>query len=602
MMWIPVLLFLSVLVFVNAQNDIIKYNVIMPAPSNQSVVVLVDDKAYPLKASEKSALVFCGEAPNSQNGYRYALVDSSRQNVISTVEAFTRSPLHNISSTPNQFFNRTHDINVLHRLPQILDPLPSIHRIKSDLHILEQIPTIHIHGSQEAVDLLHKDQLDDSSVKMDVSYISLNDIYNFEEVTVSVAGRSSRWVPKLSYKLKFKKKHTLFGYRHIKLRSFGHDPSYIRECIGYNVFNSVGIPTTGFSYVRLFMNKKPIGLFGLIETYQDPWTSNVFADGKEDYTSGHLYQGTGFSLQNITTPVAISDLRYEGDNLTAYSLGQYKVKAGPSRKTLDAYKDLQKFTKFINESTVRTMPEYEWEKKLDVDNFLRAMAIEDLLGLSDAYMTMADNYYLYQDPNQNNKFTYIPADIDTSLGICMFNISLMTSGNFIEHPGLPYRPLTKKLLSYKSYIERYEGMLNMFSKELVNPSVIFPFIDDVIRMIRPEVEWDQSLPRVGNRTLPNDPLFQDPAVFLDNMLPGFLATDQLIIFNETFDEAIEGFSTDNNTLSVKPFIQQKYDRITQLYNKPMIISSVLESSSYITPISKNFIYFSSLCVFYFLIP
>jgi hypothetical protein len=113
-----------------------------------------------------------------------------------------------------------------------------------------------------------------------------------------------------------------------------------------------------------------MGLFGILETYQDPWPANEFANGEKDYKSGLLYQGIGFN--NFGRGAAISDLRYEGKNITKYDLGQYKIKAGPHKKSADAYEDLQKFTKFINESTVETTPESEWEKRIDVDGFLRA--------------------------------------------------------------------------------------------------------------------------------------------------------------------------------------------------------------------------------------
>lgn len=69
---------------------------------------------------------------------------------------------------------------------------------------------------------------------------------------VSLAGRSSRWVAKLSYGLKLDKKNdtTLFGYKNFKLRALAHDRSYVRENLCYNVYKSSGIPASQFSYVR----------------------------------------------------------------------------------------------------------------------------------------------------------------------------------------------------------------------------------------------------------------------------------------------------------------------------------------------------------------
>lgn len=77
-------------------------------------------------------------------------------------------------------------------------------------------------------------------------------VLTFDNVDVSLAGRSSRWIPKLSYGLKLDKKNdtTLFGYKNLKLRALGLDPSYVRENLVYHVLEATGVPASGFSYVR----------------------------------------------------------------------------------------------------------------------------------------------------------------------------------------------------------------------------------------------------------------------------------------------------------------------------------------------------------------
>ncbi|KAI7904955.1 coth protein-domain-containing protein [Cokeromyces recurvatus] len=544
------------------QFDLINYNIILSAPSNSSVFVIVDDVTYPLYFDTTSSLVFRGEAPIAKYRYKYGYTDHS--NLISVSEHFHRSPLSNVTTTPNHFFNRENDVYNLDHLLQYVSSSLS----RPNLHILEQIPTIHLQGDQKAIDTMHNNQLGDgASVKMKISYISLHDTHNFNDVSVTLAGRSSRWVPKLSYKLKLKKNDNLFGYRHLKLRALSHDPSYIRECIAYYILKAAGIVTTGFSYIRVFINNTPIGLFGIIETFQDPWVAVTFGNGSANYISGFMYQGTGFAIDS-NNEVFISDLRYEGTNLTKYIIGQYKVKTAPfSRKDLIVYEGLQNFTKFVNESTVLNRTLAEWENLLNVDNFLKAMAVEDLLGLSDGYMTMADNYYLYQDLT-TGRYTYIPADLDTSMGICLYNISLMTSGNMTDHPGLTTRPLTKKLLSYKEYMAAYESKLYQFAQDLVNPAVLFPFIDSIVNMIRLDVEWDLSLKRMGNRTLPTSQDGFNTSLILSKMLPGFQMIDWKTISNLSFDQALEGPSSPaTNNESVKTFISKKYAAIMKAYKK-----------------------------------
>ena len=116
------------------------------------------------------------------------------------------------------------------------------------------------------------------------------------------------------------------------------------------------------------MNNKPVGLYGLIETFQDPWPANEFANGDKSYASGYLYQALTIA-PNQTVP-ALSDLEYF-PNLTYYSGGEYKIKAGPSKTADQDFLDLQEFTKFISEASDNTTLE-EWNTHLDVDGFMRA--------------------------------------------------------------------------------------------------------------------------------------------------------------------------------------------------------------------------------------
>lgn len=120
---------------------------------------------------------------------------------------------------------------------------------------------------------------------------------------------------------------------------------------------------------RLFLNNEPIGLFGIIETFQDPWPADEFSNGDKDYSSGYLYQGHIMAAEN--PPMQhLSDLSYY-ENLTDYSLGEYSIKAGPNRTKVEGYSALQNFTKFVHEVS-NTTSESDWEEYLDNESFLRA--------------------------------------------------------------------------------------------------------------------------------------------------------------------------------------------------------------------------------------
>jgi spore coat protein CotH len=167
------------------------------------------------------------------------------------------------------------------------------------------------------------------------------------------------------------KKDRLYQYRRVKLRALASDPSYIREKLAYDIVKSAGLVSAEFSYVRVFMNDQPLGLFGIIETFKDPWLANTFANGSTSYKNGYLYQGI-FSTPQSSAQGHVSDLSYI-DNITAYEDGQYEIKQAASKGNKVDWKPLQDFTKFVSTApTNQSDAVTTWKKHLDTDSFLRS--------------------------------------------------------------------------------------------------------------------------------------------------------------------------------------------------------------------------------------
>ncbi|KAI9482872.1 MAG: coth protein-domain-containing protein [Benjaminiella poitrasii] len=469
-------------------GTIIQYNVIGLVNQTDSMAVNIDNTTYTLNRNDTIPLLHSGLAPAAETGYHYVRIING-SNMID--EPFWRPPTTN--GTPYEFFNRTWNNYSIATFPQIYPELPAINRIQSRLHLEGQIPTLHIMGNQSRFDEMHNNSTEDSLfVKSNITYLSLNETRVFKKVEVSLAGRSSRWVPKLSYNLKLDDER-LYGYRRLKLRAMATDPSYIREQLAYDIVKSVGLASSEFSFVRVFLNDRALGLFGLIETFQDPWLANTFANGSSKYKNGNLYQGvyaTPLSIYNNHT----SDLSYLGNNLTSYGEGQYKIKQEAAKSKDRGWRPLRDLTKFIATApTNETDAVARWNARINTDSVLRAMALEVLLGYADGYAAMVDNYYMYQSPTN---YIYIPSDMDLTFGSTMFNLSAMWSGNYRTYPGLVSRPLLK-ILDVPEFNRSFNQLLINTTNALVNPNATHARIDGLVDMIREDVAWDRSLSRVG---------------------------------------------------------------------------------------------------------
>ncbi|KAI8970672.1 coth protein-domain-containing protein [Pilobolus umbonatus] len=548
--------FLSLSFIFCASAHNIKYSVIAESLDGYSVSVVVDDQSFPLSPN---GILYQGDAPVAHSKYHYSL--STPNGIIS--EQFQRDP--SSENTVHEFFNRKKNNYHITPMPQILPPLTALQSIKSDLHRIEQIPSVHMFGDQEEIDVLHNNQTEELEANLSVSHISLDDQFTFHNVKVTLSGRSSRWVPKLSYTLKLNKE-SLYGYRKIKLRAMDIDTSHIRECLSYSALQSVGVPTTGFSYVRLFINGKAIGFYGIMESFDNTWLRAKFADADRHYKPGYLYQGNAFPPGGYDINF-IADLSYHFGDYEAYGAGQYKVKGGPEKKTLEDYEELDKFALFINETNVNTSLE-KWNNHLDVDGFLRSMAMEFTMGFCDAYMSLANNYFIYQDPDQNNRIIYFGADMDLNLGMLFFRKDMMLAGDYREHPGFSRRPLTRKLFLSDEVHAMFKELILTIVKELVNPDIMYPYIDSIVDMIRPDVKWDETLPRVGSLIMPGQ---SDATSF--SLAYNFTKDNPGIEFSAimtptSFETIIDThFPDDVNLVSIKDFIAIKSDAILAFFHQ-----------------------------------
>lgn len=256
---------------------------------------------------------------------------------------------------------------------------------------------------------------------LNIIFDSPNDVQTFEDVRFAIAGMSTRSLDKLSYKIKIPKGSDLYEYRRLKLRAMGIDISYMREKLASEIADSVGLPTTKFSYARVFINNQAVGLFGLAEDFKSHWVRNEFNNGKKNSNQGALYicdlngKLDNSSLSgNLTNTTKLSDLSYFSDNATLYSI-PYPAKEDPATGTAN-YTRIMDFTKFLSEQSISVDDSVIplWEEKIDVTSFLRGLAFEVITSDIDGYLN-SNNYILYDDL-KNERLVFSVQDFDLTMG------------------------------------------------------------------------------------------------------------------------------------------------------------------------------------------
>jgi hypothetical protein len=253
-----------------------------------------------------------------------------------------------------------------------------------------------------------------------------------------------------------KQKQRLDGLTMLNLHTNATDPSRAREAFAFLVFRDAGVPAprTVFAELRWTVpgqyDRELAGLYTLTEQVNARFLKRQFGDG-----SGLLLKPE--NLQGGPS--------YFGDTWSDYAALYHPQNEG----TADEKLRLMEFCWLVSVGT-----DEEFAKEiggfLDVDPFLKFIALNALLSNMDSYLGFGHNYYLYLVPGKN-RFVFIPWDLDLSLATWpavgtpeqLVDLSLL-------HPHAGDNRLIDRLLAIPQNKDRYlelirEQLAAVFTRE-----------------------------------------------------------------------------------------------------------------------------------------
>ena len=261
----------------------------------------------------------------------------------------------------------------------------------------------------------------------------------------------------------------------IILKRFKDDPTYVREVFGYNFFRNNGIwtaPRAG--YTRLFINiieedGKPTeldyGVYAMIEEINKQYLKERSENTPEIGTKFNGNKGNLWKCcwQSSDGPSMATDFdAYRSFGVEEIFLDETKsMRYDYDLKTnkddlISARDEFIDFIYALNDlSTVEEIKAF-YEKKMDVDLFLKTYACNVLLGMDDDYWNNKNNYYFYFD--KKGKCYFIPYDYDNILGTNCFDDTATENPIEWGRDGVK-APLIEKLLSVPEYKQMYVDYL-----------------------------------------------------------------------------------------------------------------------------------------------
>lgn len=260
------------------------------------------------------------------------------------------------------------------------------------------------------------------------------------------------------------------------------DASMMQEKLMYEMMQFAGLPASFVSYVELWIdisdNDQPPeywGVYSMVERVDQKFVGNRFG---RDAKGGNLYKASHAQFGPM-------DLIYYGPDITNYPSQNngYAYSKVNNEEEAD-YSDVIHLMYVIDGVSYDT-PE-DWaaaaEEVINVDSFLRYMAVTDLVGNWDSYPYTGNNYYLFY--NQiDERFEWIPWDLSW--------------GGEVEKPlfqrdsfGMVERvPMYDNAFQVERYRVQYAAYLDLLTRYYFNPTNMNERVRFFYQQISPMISY-----------------------------------------------------------------------------------------------------------------
>lgn len=287
---------------------------------------------------------------------------------------------------------------------------------------------------------------------------------------------------KRSLKLDFndlEKGRTFFGFTKLNLNNNAMDPSQLREALAYDIFRAGGVPAGRTAFAKVFLtvpgqhNHAYAGLFTVVEQVDERFLKARF--------------GTKAGL--LLKPEHLPGLPYWGHDWAAYT---NRVQAKTAVTAADAQRFMD-FTQCLNRA-----PDARFQavvaEYVEVDEFLRFLALQGLLANLDSPLLTGHNFYLYLHP-QTRQFLWLPWDLNEAFGCFPPGGSAREQMDLsVDHPFTRVNYLAERLLQAPALKDRYHQIVRGLLATNFSTARLFPLIEAMTATIRSAAASDRMIP------------------------------------------------------------------------------------------------------------
>jgi hypothetical protein len=295
----------------------------------------------------------------------------------------------------------------------------------------------------------------------------------YREVGIHFRGNSSFGVGngyKRSLNLSFDFVHenqAIGGYRTLNFLNANQDPTLMRTVLSMHIARQyIAAPKTNF--VRVVINGENWGVYANAQQFNKEFVSDNFGTTKG--ARWKIPQGNG----------QVGGFMYQGDDPNRYNR-TFQIK---SKDEPEAWAALIDLAKTLNETPVESL-EAALATRLNIDAFLRFLALDNAMLSGDAFHQRGSDYSLYRHPDGRFQFVFHDAnEMFGSGGRLGTEMSPLVAQNDAT------KPIISKVLAVPALRAKYLGYVREIAEKSMDWKVIGPVVQQYRDLIGADVARD----------------------------------------------------------------------------------------------------------------
>ncbi len=287
----------------------------------------------------------------------------------------------------------------------------------------------------------------------------------WKDVALRYKGNSSFNIPgvKTSFKLdlnEFGVDQTIHGIKKFNFNNGFKDPTMLRECLSLEMYRNAGVVAPRCAYARINYDRgdgqgsQYWGLFTNIEQVDKTFLEDRFTAA---FDGGNLYKPDG-----------------PGADLSMFSQTTYEKK---TNETAADYTDIIALIDSLKMLNDPASIKANLEPVLNVDSFIRFLAINNILTSWDSYAGTGHNYYLYNNPKNKDTtgkpyWEYIVWDANEAFGN-FIPMGKVAADNLAWPWDQPFAMNQKPLISKVLMVPEWRVKLGDYMKQFLKDPLVF---------------------------------------------------------------------------------------------------------------------------------